>query len=50
MVSATIVLLGGLSTLVGAWSLIVYITYPPDEPSPGMHAQYIGEVIYNHRD
>ena len=37
---------GGLSTLLGGGSLIVFITYPLDEPSPGMHAQYIGVYMY----
>ena len=43
MVSAAIVLFGSLSTWGGV-SLIVCITYPLDEPSPGMHTQYIDEV------
>ena len=32
--------------LRGGESLIVCITYPLDEPSPGMHAQYIGVYMY----
>lgn len=44
MVSAAIVLFGSLSTLLVQGSLIVCITYPLNEPSPGMYTQYIGEV------
>jgi len=48
MGSSAKVLFGGLFTLLGggdSGSLIVFITYPLDEPSPATHAQYIGEVI-----
>lgn len=49
MVSAAIALYGGLSALLGGGSLIIFITYPLDKPSSGMHTQYIGKVIHNHR-
>lgn len=46
MVSAAMVLLGSLSTLLGGGSLIVCITYLLGEPFPGMHSQYVGVYMY----